>query len=372
MLILTQDGRSVKVAPQSFTNEDTLQRYVSANPGAIPLSGAAGDRELHVLGREFATESGPIDVLATDVNGHPYIIETKLHKNPDKRTVVAQVLDYGAALWATPPSARELVERLRAGAARRNAPDPLPELASFLDSDETAANDHIERFSQSLAKGQFTAIILMDHLSKGLKDLILFINANSRFRCWAVELEYYRHGDTEIAYPRLFGAESRAVGADSPGNPSPSPEQYLSKYATRCGPDAVEHWRTFVEAAQAVPGVQLSHLPAGTPYIYLADTPVGDIRLFRLSDNVAEIRDLLHQAKTLAERPELLDARTQLRDALVSRVPGAAVRGSAGRVYIPLAAAALDARLIVEEVERLDAILRRVVVDVATRSGLRK
>ncbi len=28
-----------------------------------------------------------------------YVIETKLYKNPDKRTVVAQALDYGAALW---------------------------------------------------------------------------------------------------------------------------------------------------------------------------------------------------------------------------------------------------------------------------------
>jgi hypothetical protein len=370
MLILTQDGRSVKIAPQPFTSEDALQQYVSANPGAIPLDDAAGARELHVLGREFLTESGPIDVLATDVNGHPYIIETKLHKNPDKRTVLAQVLDYGASLWAAPPSAVELVDRLRAGAARRNGPDPLPELASFLDSDEAAASAHLARLSQSLAEGRFTAIVLMDHLSKRLKDLILFINANSRFRCWAVELEYYRYGDTQIAYPKLFGAESREVRpAGASSAPAPSPEQYLSKYAVRCGPDAVEHWRTFVEAAQEVPGVQLSHLPAGTPYIYLADTPVGDVRLFRLSDNVAEIRDLLHQAKTLAERPELLGARTQLRDALVSRVPGAAVRGTAGRVYIPLAVAARDPRLIVEEIERLDAMLRGVSVDIATRSG---
>jgi RecB family endonuclease NucS len=115
MLILTQDDRSVKVAPEPFANEGALQQYISANPSAIPLGGAAGARELHVLGREFSAQSGPIDVLGTDVTGHPYIIETELHRNRDKRTVLAQILDYGASLWAKPPSVAELVERLQMG-----------------------------------------------------------------------------------------------------------------------------------------------------------------------------------------------------------------------------------------------------------------
>lgn len=40
-----------------------------------------------------------IDAVALDQNGDIYLIETKLYKNPDKRQVIAQVLDYGASLW---------------------------------------------------------------------------------------------------------------------------------------------------------------------------------------------------------------------------------------------------------------------------------
>jgi hypothetical protein len=49
--------------------------------------------------RAFPTNSGPIDALGINKDGEIYIIETKLYKNPDKRLVVAQVLDYGASLW---------------------------------------------------------------------------------------------------------------------------------------------------------------------------------------------------------------------------------------------------------------------------------
>jgi hypothetical protein len=82
------------------------------------------------------------------------------------------------------------VDRLRADALRRNAPDPLSALAAYLDADEQTANAHIERVCDALAAGRFTAIILMDHLSERLRDLILFMNENSAFRLLAVELEY--------------------------------------------------------------------------------------------------------------------------------------------------------------------------------------
>ena len=47
----------------------------------------------------------------------------------------------------------------------------------------------------------------MDTLESRLKDLILFVNQNSQFDIYAVELEYYRFEDYEIMIPRLFGAE---------------------------------------------------------------------------------------------------------------------------------------------------------------------
>jgi RecB family endonuclease NucS len=46
-----------------------------------------------VVARELQTESGAIDAFAVDENRDLYIVETKLYKNPHKRTVVAQALE---------------------------------------------------------------------------------------------------------------------------------------------------------------------------------------------------------------------------------------------------------------------------------------
>jgi hypothetical protein len=70
---------------------------------------------LLILAREFPTVSGPIDALGIDQDGNIYVIETKLAKNPDKRYVLAQVLDYGAALWRTYENGDEFIARLEIG-----------------------------------------------------------------------------------------------------------------------------------------------------------------------------------------------------------------------------------------------------------------
>lgn len=47
----------------------------------------------------------------------------------------------------------------------------------------------------------------MDSLERRLKDLILFMNRNSQFDVYAVELEYYKYQDYELIIPRLYGGE---------------------------------------------------------------------------------------------------------------------------------------------------------------------
>jgi hypothetical protein len=47
----------------------------------------------------------------------------------------------------------------------------------------------------------------MDKIHSQLKDLIVFINQNSRFDIFGVEMEYYKYQDYEIMIPRLFGSE---------------------------------------------------------------------------------------------------------------------------------------------------------------------
>ena len=99
-IIISQNGKNaVKINKSVFEHEDHLQQYIYDNPESIPLYDIKEDIQLLILAREFPTNSGPIDAIGTDTDGELYIIETKLYKNPDKRTVIAQTLDYGAALW---------------------------------------------------------------------------------------------------------------------------------------------------------------------------------------------------------------------------------------------------------------------------------
>ncbi len=99
-IIVSRDGRNAqKVLESGVADEDYLQRFVADNPDSLPIEDIKENVRLMVIGREFDTPSGPIDILAVDDDGDIYIIETKLYKNADKRLVLAQVLDYGAALW---------------------------------------------------------------------------------------------------------------------------------------------------------------------------------------------------------------------------------------------------------------------------------
>ena len=99
-IIISKNGKNaVRVEKSTFDKEDFLQQYIYENPESIPLYDIKEDIRLLILAREFPTNSGPIDALGVDRDGEIYIVETKLFRNPDKRTVIAQALDYGAALW---------------------------------------------------------------------------------------------------------------------------------------------------------------------------------------------------------------------------------------------------------------------------------
>jgi len=72
----------------------------------------------------------------------------------------------------------------------------------------------------NLNDGSFKFVVLMDKLHKRLKDLIVFLNQNSQFDIYAVELEYYKHDQFEIMIPKLFGAEVKKDIAVSSGGAS--------------------------------------------------------------------------------------------------------------------------------------------------------
>jgi len=207
-IIISQNGKNAKrIDPANFGKEDYLQQYIYENPESIPLYEIKEDIRLLILKREFPTDSGSIDALGIDKDGEIYLIETKLYKNPDKRLVVAQVLDYGASLWSNSLDFNQFISIIEGGVSKNFKTNLNDKLKQFFDLNEDGVNQLLDNVQRNLNDGKLKFVVLMDKLHDRLKDLILYINENSKFDIYAVELEYYKHDSFEILIPKLFGAE---------------------------------------------------------------------------------------------------------------------------------------------------------------------
>jgi len=104
--LLKEGDEFVVLEESSFEAERALQEALERYPEAIPVADLELDRVI-VVGREVSLAAGAIDLLLLDAQGRVLIVETKLSRNPElRRQVVAQVLDYGAALWKAAPTVR--------------------------------------------------------------------------------------------------------------------------------------------------------------------------------------------------------------------------------------------------------------------------
>ena len=207
LIISSNGGKAVKIEKSSFEKEDYLQQYIYENPESIPLYEIKEDIRLLILAREFPTNSGPIDAIGIDKYGELYIVETKLYANADKRRVIAQSLDYGAALWKHSNDFNEFLKILDQHTQKVFKLRTTEKISEFFELETEDVDVIIEKVRDNLNNGVFHFVVLMDKLDDRLKDLILYVNQNSQFDVYAVEFEYYKHETYEIIIPKLFGTE---------------------------------------------------------------------------------------------------------------------------------------------------------------------
>lgn len=205
-IIISENGKSAqKVDPSNFELEEKIQTFIYENPETIPLYEIDNDTRLFIAAREFSTKSGSIDALGFDASGNIYVVETKLYNNPDKRKVVAQALDYGASLWRHSTNFDAFIQQLDAHTQKKFGTTFEQKYLEFFSLED--ASTEMSAIHSNLAEGSIKFVVLMDRLHDGLKDLVVFINQNSKFDLYAVELEYYKHKEYEIVIPKLYGAE---------------------------------------------------------------------------------------------------------------------------------------------------------------------
>lgn len=231
LIISKKGGKSVKVKTSPFGMEEKLQEYIHQNPDAIPLYEIKEDIRLLILVREFPTDSGPVDAFGIDKDGEIYLIETKLYKNQDKRQVVAQVLDYGASLWSSYHAFDEFVSMINRHMEKQLQTTLRQKLSDHFGIDDEEIDLLLSTMKVNLRHGNFKFVVLMDSLDQQLKDLILFINQNSEFDIFAVELEYYKHQDFEITIPKLYGTQVKKDVSNVSKKRIPSDDEFISAYS---------------------------------------------------------------------------------------------------------------------------------------------
>ena len=233
-IIISKNGKNaVKIDKSNLGLEDHLQQYIFDNPESIPLYDIKEDIRLLILAREFSTKSGPIDALGIDKDGEIYLVETKLYKNPDKRTVVAQVLDYGASLWSNYRDFNDFIDQVETHTNKDFNQNLSRRLNDFFGISKEEEKTLLENIRRNLNEGNFKFVVLMDHLHDQLRDLIIFLNNNSEFTIYAVELEYYKHQDFEILIPKLYGAEVKKDFGKSTPQSIPTDDDFVKAYQGR-------------------------------------------------------------------------------------------------------------------------------------------
>jgi len=251
-LIISKNGKNAKKVERSvIEKEDYLQQYIYDNPESIPLNEIDETIRLLVAAREVPTDSGPIDAFGLDADGNIYLIETKLYKNPDKRLVVAQVLDYGAALQEGSTDYASLLKVLNDKATKQFGCGLNEKLTEFFDLDEEGVEILLDNMKTCLDTGSFRFVVLMDTLHARLKDLITFINENSRFTIYGVQLQYYKYKDFEIMIPSLFGAEVRKrVGSSSRSSRQWNENAFFADLRSKISSEHVDAMRKLFDFSQ--------------------------------------------------------------------------------------------------------------------------
>ena len=91
----------------------------------------------------------------------------------------------------------------------------------------------ITQMKNSLNEGSFKFVVLMDSLEDRLKDLIIYMNQNSKFDIYGVELEYYQHDTFEILIPKLYGNEvKKDVSVHKTDNTFISNDEFIKVFSS--------------------------------------------------------------------------------------------------------------------------------------------
>lgn len=202
MLFIKKNNDLTEISETTYDKEDQMQQYIYENPQLLPVQELTGNKKLLVLIRELSTHYGRLDGLGIDEAWNIYIIETKLLRNPDRRNIIAQLLDYWVALWTEYKDPQELINLLQ-----KKWIDIQQLVSHHFETTDELTDMIINNFKQNLKQWIYQFVAVTDAISPRILEQIHFINQNSKFSFFLVDLRYYCHDNAEFIIPKWYGGE---------------------------------------------------------------------------------------------------------------------------------------------------------------------
>ena len=188
-------------------DEAWLQALLDQFPEILPVTSVDPriSTPLLSLGREIATQVGPIDNLFLSRSGHLVLVETKLWRNPEaRRQVVAQTLDYASQ------ARRWDYERIQGLFDRRHGND-----ASCWEviSPEEEEHEWIDRVNRNLEAGRMLLLVVGDGIRSQVHDLAAAVDGSPDFlfRLALVEVRPFELEDGRVLAVPHVQAQTREI-----------------------------------------------------------------------------------------------------------------------------------------------------------------
>lgn len=180
--LIGKDATGRRLTPTSADerpyDESWLQELIRVHPDVLPVAEIEPVfAPLVPIGREVATDSGPIDNLFVSHRGYLVLVETKLWRNPEaRREVVAQAIDYGSSLskW----NYERLNESVRAYTRRHE--DEEMDLVDWVEKRVEPVTGGRAFFEESVAKnlklGRFLTLVVGDRIRQPVVEMVSYVN----------------------------------------------------------------------------------------------------------------------------------------------------------------------------------------------------
>lgn len=217
-------------------NEAELQGVLLRHPELLPADDLGFDDDLLVIGRETPLASGMVDLLLLARTGDIVIVEFKTGpQNPDFRSAIAQVIDYGSDLWQLRDAVamdEGVVRRYLAGPYAPDRAHGVLDLRSAAERTWALDDDGwlalVARLDEVLVSGDFLFVVAAQRFTPQMHDVVQYLNSVTRAgRYFLVEvIRLDASTSSSGGLSRAFAAQvvARPVRAPSIGSGSRTSE----------------------------------------------------------------------------------------------------------------------------------------------------